>query len=646
MRFYSKIKRLLFTLSITYFNLLSAQNVSFEETSSFFQNIEVLSQDDILWGYLNVPENWNSPEGDKIKVAVSVLRGSSDNSNNNAVVFIQGGPGAAGIQNMGFWINHPLRKNNDIVLFDVRGTGFSEPRLCPDLGKEFLKILAKNQTVLEDEKQKSLAALDCKLSILERDIDIRAYHSLSIAKDLYALRETLGYDAWNVYGVSYGTHIAQVYASEYPDDIKALILDSSISDITEYYTKNTSNYINSLSRVFKNCLTDEGCNSEYPDLENTYYNVIESLQKSPITIKLEKDVIGTEEFTYNAEDFKVAIQQALYNKELIEIIPLLIYQFQERNKEALGNLVAAFSSLLNMDYGVYYCVSCNEVLTLNNKSDYDKDVRKYKRLMGGVSFYESDFKVCEKWSLNRTDSLKTLNYSELSSLTFPVLVVSGEYDPITPAVNGEETAKYYEKSYFVDVPSFGHIPSFSNDGSVMVKTFINSPFQKPVLKFKNTTNKLDFVKDITIKPGVSKLGNSLSSPDPIFLSPLLIAILLMLVFIFTYLVKLLRNKYRCNQDRIIRVLNILTSIVGIVSFIILIESLINVAKQNYFILAFGLPGDFDYVFTLLIIFESFLILTLLYFIFYIRKIQDRSIVFSVIFSNILLVTYLFYWGFL
>ena len=314
-----------------------------------------------------------------------------------------------------------------------------------------------NQTVLEDEKEKSLAALDCKRSILERDIDIRAYHSISIAKDLDALRETLGYDAWNVYGVSYGTHIAQVYANQYQNDIKALLLDSSISDITEYYTKNTSNYIGSLSKVFKNCLNDEDCNSEYPDLENTYYEVIESLQKSPITIKIKNDVIGTEEFTYNAEDFKVAIQQALYNKDLIEIIPLLIYQFKERNKEALGNLVAAFSSLLNMDYGVYYCVSCNEVLPLNNKSEYDKDVSKHKRLMGGISFYGSDFKVCERWNLNYTDSLKTLNYSELSSLKFPVLVVSGEYDPITPADNGEKITEYYGKSYFVDIPSFGHI---------------------------------------------------------------------------------------------------------------------------------------------------------------------------------------------
>ena len=138
------------------------------------------------------------------------------------------------------------------------------------------------KSIFEDEKEKSLAALDCKRSILERDIDIRAYHSISIAKDLDALRETLGYDAWNVYGVSYGTHIAQVYANQYQNDIKALLLDSSISDITEYYTKNTSNYIGSLSKVFKNCLNDEDCNSEYPDLENTYYEVIESLQKSQI----------------------------------------------------------------------------------------------------------------------------------------------------------------------------------------------------------------------------------------------------------------------------------------------------------------------------------------------------------------------------
>jgi hypothetical protein len=75
--------------------------------------------------------------------------------------------------------------------------------------------------------------------------------------------------------------------------------------------------------VFKACASDPNCNSEYPNLEDIYYKVIEALTKSPITVKADKSIIEEETFTYNAEDFKIAIHQALYQKGLIEVLPLL-----------------------------------------------------------------------------------------------------------------------------------------------------------------------------------------------------------------------------------------------------------------------------------------------------------------------------------
>ncbi|GAA4271387.1 alpha/beta fold hydrolase [Aquimarina gracilis] len=638
------MKRMLIIIGIMLFNMLSGQNTSFEKTTSFYPNSKTLKNDNIIWGYLTVPEDWNNPKSNKIKIAVSVLKNTSNRDSNNAVVFIQGGPGAKGVDNMGFWRKHDLRQNNDIVLFDIRGTGFSKPRLCPDLGKTFLDILAKNQSAEEDEKQKAIAALSCKKDLQDREVDINAYHSFSVAKDLHALKQQLGYRIWNVYGVSYGTYMAQVYASEYPNDIKAMLLDSSINDITSYYTKNTTNYINSLLKVFKKCSNDEECNEEYPNLESVYYKVIESLEKTPITVSVDKKIVDSGTFTYNSEDFKIAIQQALYHKKLIEIVPLLIYQFQNRNEKALGNLVAAFSSLLSMDYGVYYCVSCTETLPVNNRIEYNEDAKSYKGLNGGVSFYKSDFKVCEKWNLNNGNSLQKLDYSSLSSVSFPVLILAGEYDPITPMENGEKTANNFYNSYYVPAPSLGHVPSFTKEGALVAKTFINKPYQQPNSEAFANNSEVSFVKDVFINSGVSNIGNSLSEFNLIFLSPLFIALLLMTIFVVTYIIKLLRKKYKSTPDKIIRISSLLTSIFGITGLIFIVLALIKVAGQNYFILAFGLPNDFNYIFTLFMIFTVLLTITLLYFIIQIRRIKDRSIVFSLIFSNVLLMTYLFYWG--
>lgn len=622
-----------------------SQDISLDKADSFFPDADILNEDTINWYYLSIPENWEKPESNTIKVAVSVLKNKANVENSPAVVFVQGGPGASGLQNIGSWVNHSLRENNDIVLFDIRGTGFSEPRLCPDLGREFLAILAKNQSPDKDEEQKTNAAFSCKQELIKNGIDTDAYHSLSVAKDLNALKLKLGYSTWTVYGASYGTYMTQVYASNYPNDIKSLILDSSVADISDYYTENTSNYMTSLDKVFNACKNDAACNSEFPNLEDDYYAVIEDLTNNPITVSVDKSTVESGEFTFNEEDFKIAIQQALYNKQFVEIIPLLISQFKDRNKDALGTLVASFSSLLGLDYGVYYCVSCNEALPNNDIKTFELNSSQYAKLKGGLSFYKSDFKVCEQWNRNKPDSLaQNYDLSKLVNAEFPVIVISGEYDPITPVTNGEKVAKKFKNAYTLTGYTYGHVPGFTFIGNEVLRDFIKNPAQQPDPEAFKQAEKLHLVSNVTVNSGVSKMGNSISQMNPIFFSPLVIAFLLMIAFIFIYSINLIRKKYQGAANKIIRIVTTITSIVGLVTVTGLILALSEVMNRNFFILAFGLPDNFNYLFTLTIVFTLLALISLVFFTVKIKKITDRSIIFSVLFSNILLITYMFHWG--
>ncbi len=643
-----KMRMLLVVLFISFTTIGSAQpEITFDEVETFYKYSDVLNEDNITWGYLNVPENWENQKGSVVRIAVTVLKNQENKENAPAMVFIQGGPGASGVQNIFSWRMHPLRKNHDIVLFDIRGTGFSEPRLCPELGKELLGILAKDQSSEEDEKQKTNAALSCKQELIKHGVDIDTYHSGSVAKDLHALLNHLNYKKWNVYAASYGTYMAQVYASMFPQDIQALILDSSIANIETYYTENTTNYMTSLEKVFKACEKDPECNKQYPNLEATYYAVVADMEKTPITVDVDKNLVKEEKFTFNTEDFKVAIQQALYNKQLVEVIPLLIYQFKEKNEDTLGNLVAAFSSLLSMDYGVYYCVSCNEALPNNEISEFEANAAKYPKLKGGLSFYKSDFKVCDKWNLNVLDSL--LNHHDISNLkeaSFPVMIFSGEYDPITPAINGGKVEQIFKNANAIPAHTYGHVPGFTRIGTLLTEAFINNPsYQQPKDAFKKAAE-LKLVKNIALNGGVGNMGNSLSEMNFLFLAPLLIAIGVMLAFIFVYLFRLIKKKYRNPSDKIIRGLTIITSIIGLICFLGLTSALLKVSESNFFILAFGLPEGYAYLFQLAIVFLILVIITILVFGVRIKKITDRSIVFSVIFSNILITTYMIYWGIL
>ena len=623
--------------------VLSAQNGSFEETECFHQYASYLTEADITWGYLSVPEDWDNPNTDSIKIAVSVLKNKAKKSNAEALVFIQGGPGAPSVEDVWSWLEYKLREDYDIILFDIRGTGYSEPSLCPDLGKEFLSILAKNQPPSEDEKQKTNAALACKQELIKKGINGEAYNSIAVANDMHALKSALGYKSWNIYGVSYGSYTSQVYASMFPNDIDKIVLDSSIPDISSYYTDNTDNYMISLDKVFQACKADPKCSETYSGLKNTYFEVIADLKKNPISVPVDKNLVESETFTFNSEDFKVAVQQALYNKQLIEVIPLLISQFHERNEDAIGNLVPAFSSLLAMDYGVYYCVSCNETLPRNSFSEYTMKGNSIDRLDGPISFYESDFKVCEAWNLNRKDSLHFQDLSSLKEANFPVLVFAGEFDPITPEKNGLQTANNFKNSNAVTAFTYGHVPSFTNLGNQAVANFIREGKFPEANTFKEA-KALQIVNEVTTNAGVSKLGASLQEQNLMFLGPLILAILFMIAFIFVHGIKLLRKKYPTTSDKIVRVGCLLSSILGIATLAGYVNALLNTLDLNYFILAFGLPSNYDYLYNLTVLFLIIFGLTTLYYFIKIKHLHERSILFSVIFSHILLAVYLIYWG--
>lgn len=630
-------------ISLSFFISFGQQDF-IEKTETFFPNATQLENEEISWGYLLVPENWEEPK-DSIKVAFTILKNRSKIQNAGAVAFIQGGPGASGVGSLGTWLNHPFRTNHDIILFDVRGTGYSSPRLCPDLGQKFFEILSKNQTKIADEKEKIEAASQCRQQLIKNGVDISQYHSKAVAKDLHFLKEQLGYTSWNIYGASYGTYMAQVYASAYPDDIMSLILDSTVADISTYYEQNTSNYMLSLHKVIEACQKDPDCHGEFPDIQKTYEEVIVALEKNPITVEVDKGLIPSGEFTFNAEDFKISIQQALYNKQLVEVTPMLIDQFHKRNKKVLGNLVAAFASLLNMDYGVYFCVSCSETLPNNEIADFYENAKQFKALDTGLAFYESDFKVCDMWNENRPDSL-SLHYDlkNLKKHQYPVLIYSGEFDPITPVKNGQKVADKFSNSQAIIGYTYGHVPGLTKIGEEVAVSFINNPSQRIDPQFFKKANKLNMADHIELNHGVSNMGHSIGQLNLVFIIPFGIALCVMFFCSLLFVINFFRREYNTFSDKSVRILAILTSAIGLFCIVGLTLALLEVSNQNFYILAFGLPDEFGYLITMALMFLALLLLTLLFYVLRIKKIKNRSIIFSLLFSNILAATYLLYWG--
>lgn len=151
----------------------------FEPVDCWF---EIPGEANVTCGYVKVPEDQSKPitPENTIRLAVAVFHSSSESPAPDPVVYQIGGPGGHMLGLVSYIYEKviaPFLKTRDLILFDSRGTGFSQPALeCKD-GEELA---------------------ECGQHLSAEGRNLYAYNSISMVKDLLDLRAALGYDQWNI----------------------------------------------------------------------------------------------------------------------------------------------------------------------------------------------------------------------------------------------------------------------------------------------------------------------------------------------------------------------------------------------------------------------------------------------------------------
>lgn len=160
---------------------------------------------------LPVPLDRANPAGEQIPLSVARVKAAS-NPSNVAVVPLAGGPGQAALPLKQTFASvlQPAIANRDLLVFDQRGTGSSGALTC--------KSLNQRGSVVK------LAAA-CASELGPRRGFFRTADSV---QDIEALRVAGGYSKLVLFGVSYGTKVAEDYAAAYPQNVEALVLDSVV----------------------------------------------------------------------------------------------------------------------------------------------------------------------------------------------------------------------------------------------------------------------------------------------------------------------------------------------------------------------------------------------------------------------------------
>jgi pimeloyl-ACP methyl ester carboxylesterase len=175
---------------------------------------------------LEVPLDHAEPSAGQIRLAVRRLPARDSRQRIGVLVTIAGGPGQRGTDLVGRGRHSDnIEAAFDIISWDSRGTSgetlidcipewdpFSDLDATPDDGAERQAL---------DMRMASLAQ-HCR----ERHMDVLPFlGTVQTARDLEALRRWLGEEVISILGTSYGSQVATVYASLFPDRVRAVVLD-------------------------------------------------------------------------------------------------------------------------------------------------------------------------------------------------------------------------------------------------------------------------------------------------------------------------------------------------------------------------------------------------------------------------------------
>jgi pimeloyl-ACP methyl ester carboxylesterase len=423
---------------------------------------------DAYCGTLDVWENRSTKTGRKIALKIVVLPALKQDYAPDPLFFLAGGPGQ-GAASLADVLEEPYRRiqaSRDLVLVDQRGTGKSNPLACkPD----------KDEDADQDEDSDPLPAMLRKLhaclNSLKDKADVRKYTTSIAMDDLDDVRQFLGYSKINLYGGSYGTRAAIVYARRHAANTRAVIIDGVAPPdllLPLYMARDSQR---ALDLLFRDCEKDAGCAQRYPDLRAHFQTLLARLSAHPQHVKYVHPRTG-EEKEMDAKRLTVtgSVFGALYSPATAALVPLLIEQAYQGNFTGFLALGAAFDPTAeSIALGMHYSVVCSEDATRIEPGAIERETA---GTFLGSEMATDRLKVCDFWPRGVVEPAYFANPPS----DIPALILSGELDPVTPPVWGQEIASQWKNAKHIVVPATGHgtwssgcvmrlMDQFLNDGS-------------------------------------------------------------------------------------------------------------------------------------------------------------------------------------
>jgi pimeloyl-ACP methyl ester carboxylesterase len=429
-------------------------------------------------GYLVVPENRNRKDSPLIRLPVIILKSSSPNPAPDPILRTLGGPGASSLRMVRGRQASPWLKDRDVIIFEQRGTRYAQPNLgCPEVDAAKIENAKSNPDKQPAKSREVKAAQACHDRLVKDGIDLTAYNSSQSAADIEDLRRVLGYEKWNLYGVSYSARLMLEVMRDYPDGIRSVVIESVLPLSVNYDEVGVDAVVRALKVLFTNCAADAECSKTYPALENVFYNLVRQANKRSIPVGIKSPDTNeplTIRLTGNDIANWVVDEMLSAGPDKILAAPSLIYQVASGDSSPLMSYAESKVNPQSFTWGMRYSVWCREEMPFENRRTIAAQSRRYPQLRG----FEINAMpaICDVWRVPPAEGKENKPFTS----DIPTLILAGEYDAYILPAWGQLMAQTLRHSYFYEVPGVGHGPGFVSGCAIrVVSNFFINPTTAP-----------------------------------------------------------------------------------------------------------------------------------------------------------------------
>ena len=395
---------------------------------------------------MQVPEDYAHPNGRKIQLAIAWIPAHNEGAS-DPVFMLAGGPGQSALDSypgIAPAFAETLKKRS-VILLDQRGTGGSNPLTCTDTTGD--KSSADEQTSDNLDVIRRFTER-CRDRLAPR-ADLRFYTTTDAIRDLDVVRAAIGTEKIDLVGVSYGTRVAQQYARRYPNQTRTVVLDSVAPNELIFGNDFARNLDDALAMGFKLCDQLPRCVERMGNPHANLTALLAQLKANPVPVRYRDPMTGEEkQENLTRRHLTLLAQMYAYAPMLSASLPLTLAEASKGRYEPLmaqakligGNLGETVSA------GMQMSVICSE------DADQLKVDPVYADSVLGNDMIDALRTQCGVWP--RGERPADFHQPLVSDL--PILVLEGEFDPVTPPRYGEQVVKNLSHGRLLVLHGQGH----------------------------------------------------------------------------------------------------------------------------------------------------------------------------------------------